>query len=114
MGKKTSLLIFVSFYHLSWQARAKNSRCIIVGSHTDCMPSDNKKATLAAFEKQIHESYYKKKGFPELEGYLFISSVSGEGIEALRHKIYNVAEEMNSGVMGIGGSPNRKMVDHYF
>lgn len=75
------------------------------------MPSENKKIILASFEKLIHESYYKKKGFPELEGYFFISSVSGEGIEPLRNKIYTVAEEMNSGMMGIGGSPNRKMVN---
>ena len=74
------------------------------------MPRESKKATLAAFEKQIHESYFKKKGFPEIDGYFFVSSVSGEGVDILRHKIYDVAEGMNSGRMGIGGSPNRKMV----
>ena len=59
---------------------------------------------------QIHKSYYNKKGFPDLEGIFFISSISGEGIEPLRNKIYAVAEDMNINVMGIGGSPNRKMV----
>ncbi|XP_066918410.1 leucine-rich repeat serine/threonine-protein kinase 1-like isoform X2 [Clytia hemisphaerica] len=91
------------------QARAKNSRCIIVGTHTDCMPSENKKQTLAGYEKEIHTRYYKKKGFPDIEGYLFISSVSGEGVEGMRQMIYNVAESMNSGSNTLTGAPNRKM-----
>ena len=74
------------------------------------MPSENKKQTLSGFEKEIHTRYYKKKGFPDIEGYLFISSVSGEGVEALRQKIYNVAESMNSGSNTLTGAPNRKMV----
>uniref|UniRef100_A0A7M5VAP0 non-specific serine/threonine protein kinase n=1 Tax=Clytia hemisphaerica TaxID=252671 RepID=A0A7M5VAP0_9CNID len=79
---------------LNIQARAPNSRCIIVGTHVDKMPVYRKEETLIKYRKQIMDKFMKE-GFPAISKCVFVSGTSNENIEELREVVYKEAEAMN-------------------
>lgn len=86
---------------LNIQARAPNSRVIVVGTHIDSIPNGNRKTVLDRMDQEIRYKY-DKKGFPIISGCAFVSNTTGEGLSYLREKIYSVADQMNNSNEGIG------------
>ena len=103
---------FLNILFCFFQARAPDSRCIIVGTHLDGLPTnDSRRTTLQSFEHLINSSY-GKKGYPVISGCIFVSSTNGDGIDQLRQTIYDVAEKMieNGGLPTPEGTSSVKMV----
>ena len=76
------------------QARAPESRCIIVGTHVDKMPYFRKTETLDKYRSDILNKF-QRPGFPLISGCFFVSGKTGENIEELRQVIHEDAFKMN-------------------
>ena len=89
-----------------FQARAKNSKVIIVGTHVDGIPEKTRPRVLEGLSSLI-EVKYNKKGYPYFCGCVFVSNTKGDNMQVLREQIVNVAtkiidDESIGGVAGAG------------
>ena len=80
-NKKCSLL----------QARAPFSEVLIVGTHVDLLPKNNRQARADALKHSIVKKYLDNQGFPKIVGNIMVSPVTGENIPELKEMIYSKA-----------------------
>ena len=74
-----------------FQARAPFSEVLIVGTHVDLLPKNNRQARADALKHSIVKKYLDNQGFPKIVGNIMVSPVTGENIPELKEMIYSKA-----------------------
>lgn len=74
-----------------FQARAPFSEVLIVGTHVDLLPKNNRQARANALKHSIVKKYLDNQGFPKIVGNIMVSPVTGENIPELKEMIYSKA-----------------------
>ena len=74
-----------------FQARAPFSEVLIVGTHLDFLPKNNRQARADALKLSIAKKYLDNQGFPRIVGNIMVSPVTGENIPELKELIYSKA-----------------------
>ena len=74
-----------------FQARAPFSEVLIVGTHLDLLPKNNRQTRADALKLSIAKKYLDNQGFPRIVGNIMVSPVTGENIPELKELIYSKA-----------------------
>ena len=81
------------------QAKASRATVIIVGTHWDKVPRDQRAEKEKKWKEMITSTYaskrQKSRDYPKIEGIFFVGS-GNIGIEDLMEGIYNIATDMDS------------------